>query len=112
MCRWIARWYVGLYPHDEPKFNRISNTAHRAEDGKRHPRCGVFLLVAALLAGEFDAGGALLGLQAVWRATFAASCLDPRIALLDGQGLLGHGLADQALGLLAHRLLVHPPHLS
>jgi hypothetical protein len=52
MCRWIARWYVGLYPHDERKFNRISNTAHRAEDGKRHPRCGVFLLVAALLVSS------------------------------------------------------------
>ena len=52
MCRWIARWYVGLYPHDERKFNRISNTGHRAEDGKRHPRCGVVLLVAVLLVSS------------------------------------------------------------
>jgi len=70
-----------------------------------------FLLVAALLAGEFDAGRALLGLEAVWRAAFAAGGLDPRIALFDDKGLLFHRLADQALSLLAHRLLRHRPHL-
>src|SRR5258707_4422072 len=65
------------------------------------------LLVAALLAGEFDASGAFFGLDAVGRAAFAAGGLDPRVALLDDKGLLFHGLADQALGLLAHRLLRH-----
>src|SRR3954453_1907874 len=78
-------------------------------------QCGFlqrFLLVAALLAGELDAGGTLFRLDAVWRTAFAASCLDPRVALFDDEGLLFHGLADQALGLLAHRLLRHTPHLS
>ena len=71
-----------------------------------------FLLVPALLAGELDAGRTLLRLEAVGSAAFAAGGLDPGVALFDDEGLLFHGLADQALGLLAHRLLRHQPHLS
>ena len=67
------------------------------------------LLIAALLADVFDAGGALFRLDAVRRAAFAADRLDPGIALLDDEGLLFHRLADQALGLLTHRLLRHRP---
>ena len=65
------------------------------------------LLVSALLAGEFDAGRALCGRDAIWRAAFSAGSLDPGIALLHDNGLARHGFADQALGFLAHRLLRH-----
>src|SRR5256885_10705884 len=68
-----------------------------------------FFLVPACLAGEFDAGRAFFSRDAIWRAAFSASRLDPGIALLHDNGLARHGLADQALGLLAHRLLRHPP---
>ena len=67
------------------------------------------LLVSALLAGEFDTGRALCGRDAIWRAAFSAGSLDPGIALLNDNGLARHGFADQALGLLAHRLLRHSP---
>src|SRR6266403_6000709 len=67
------------------------------------------LLVSALLAGEFDAGRALCGRDAIWRAAFSAGRLDPGIALLHDNGLARHGFADQALGLFTHRLLRHPP---
>jgi len=60
------------------------------------------LLVSALLAGEFDAGRALCGRDAIWRAAFSASSFDPGIALLHDDGLARHGFADQARGLLAH----------
>src|ERR1700694_13073 len=66
------------------------------------------LLVAAFLAGEFDAGGAFFGRDAVRRAAFSASRLDTGVALLHHDGLACHGFADQALGLFAHRLLRHP----
>jgi hypothetical protein len=66
------------------------------------------LLVSALLAGELDAGRALFGRNAIWRAAFSASSLDPGVALLHDNGLARHGLADQALGLFPHRLLGHP----
>ena len=62
------------------------------------------LLVAAFLAGEFDAGGAFFRRDAVGRAAFAASRLDPGVALFYDNGLACHGFADKALGLLAHRL--------
>ena len=65
--------------------------------------------MAAFLAGELDADLTPRRLDAIGRAAFAASCLDPGIALLDDDRLLFHGFADQALGLLAHRLLRHPP---
>ena len=65
------------------------------------------LLVSALLAGEFDAGRALCGRDAIWRAAFSANSLNAGIALLHDDGLPRHGFADQALGLLAHRLLRH-----
>ena len=68
-----------------------------------------YLLVAALLADVFHAGSALFRLDAVWRAAFAADRLDPGVALFDDERLLFHRLADQALGLLAHRLLRHRP---
>ena len=68
-----------------------------------------FLLVPACLAGEFHAGRAFFSGDAIWRAAFSASRLDPGIALLNDNGLARHGLADQTLGLLAHRLLRHPP---
>src|SRR4051794_18035522 len=67
------------------------------------------LLVPALLAGEFHAGRALFSRNAIWRTAFSASSLDPRVALLHDNGFARHGLADQALGLLPHRLLGHPP---
>ena len=67
------------------------------------------LLVSALLAGEFDARRALCGRDAIWRAAFSASSLNAGIALLHDNGLARHGFADQALGLLAHRLLRHSP---
>ena len=67
------------------------------------------LLVSALLAGEFDAGRAPCGRDAIWRAAFSANRLNAGIALLHDDGLARHGFADQALGLLAHRLLRHPP---
>ena len=66
------------------------------------------LLVPALLAGELDPRRALFRRDAVRRAAFAAGGLDAGIALLHDQRLAFHGFADQALGLLAHRLLVHP----
>ena len=65
------------------------------------------LLVPALLAGELDAGRAFFRLDAVRRAAFAAGGFNTGIALFDDDGLLFHRLADQALGLLAHRLLRH-----
>src|SRR6266446_5176908 len=65
------------------------------------------LLVSALLAGEFDAGRALCGRDAIWCAAFSANSLNAGIALLHDDGLARHGFADQALGLLAHRLLRH-----
>src|SRR6267142_3170519 len=67
------------------------------------------LLVPALLAGEFHAGRALFSRNAIWRTAFSASSLDPGVALLHDNGFARHGLADQALGLLPHRLLGHPP---
>ena len=67
------------------------------------------LLVSALLAGEFDAGRALCGRDAIWCAAFSANSLNAGIALLHDDGLARHGFADQALGLLAHRLLRHSP---
>src|SRR6188768_145042 len=66
------------------------------------------LLVAAFLAGVFYPHGALFRRDAVGRAAFAADGLDAGIALLHDQRLLRHGFADQALGLFAHRLLIHP----
>jgi hypothetical protein len=66
------------------------------------------LLVAALLAGELDAGRAFFGRDAIWRAAFSARRLDTGIALLDDKGLALHRLSDQALGLFTHRLLRHP----
>ena len=66
------------------------------------------LLVPALLAGEFHAGRALFSRNAIWRAAFSANSLNAGIALLHDDGLARHGLADQALGLFAHRLLGHP----
>src|SRR5665213_2179520 len=66
------------------------------------------LLVPALLAGEFHPRGAFFRRDAVGRAAFAAQRLDAGIALLHDDGLAFHGFADQALGLLAHRLLRHP----
>ena len=65
------------------------------------------LLVSALLAGEFDAGRAPCGRDAIWRAAFFANRLNAGIALLHDDGLARHGFADQALSLLAHRLLRH-----
>ena len=53
-----------------------------------HVRLKRFLLVVALLAGEFDAGGALLRQDAIGRAAFAAHRLDPGLALLDDDVLL------------------------
>jgi len=67
------------------------------------------LLVPAFLAGEFDAGRALCRRDAIRRAAFAAGGLDAGIALLNDNGLALHCLADQALGLFAHRLLRHLP---
>src|SRR6476469_6240811 len=67
------------------------------------------LLVPAFLAGEFHAGCAFFSRNAIWRAAFSASRLDPGIALLHDNGLARHGFANQALGLLPHRLLRHPP---
>ena len=66
------------------------------------------LLVAAFLAGEFHPGRALGRRDTVGRAAFSAGGLDAGIALLHHNGLPRHGFADQALGLLAHRLLRHP----
>src|SRR5439155_20513916 len=63
------------------------------------------LLLSAILADEFDAGFASGGLHAVGRAAFAAHLLDPGVALFHDKVLLFHRLADQALGLLAHRWL-------
>jgi hypothetical protein len=68
-----------------------------------------FLLLPALLAGKLDANLALLRLNAVRRTAFAADRLDAGIALLDDEVFLFHRLADQPLGLFAHRLLRHPP---
>jgi hypothetical protein len=72
---------------------------------------GVFsqrlLLVAALLAGEFDAPRALFRLKPVGRATFAADRLDTGIALLHDHSLSRHGFPDQAVGLFTHRLFRH-----
>lgn len=65
------------------------------------------LLVAALLAGEFHPRGAFFRREAVWRAALAADSVDTGIALLHDQRFAFHGFADQALGLLAHRLLRH-----
>src|SRR5438445_7186595 len=65
--------------------------------------------VPACLAGEFHPGRAFFSRDAIWRAAFSASRLDPGVALLHDNGLARHGFADQALGLLAHRLLRHPP---
>ena len=78
-------------------------TATNREALQRH------LLVAALLADVFDAGGALFRLDAVRRAAFSADRLDPGVALFDDEGLLFHRLADQPLGLLARRLFRHRP---
>ena len=63
--------------------------------------------MSAFLADEFYAGCAFFGLDAVGRAAFATGRFDPRIALLDDDGLLFHRLADQSLGLFPHRLLRH-----
>ena len=63
-----------------------------------------FLLVPALLAGEFDAALAFWRLHPVRGAALAADRLDPGIALLDDDGLLFHRFADQALGLLSQGL--------
>src|SRR5579872_6910 len=63
------------------------------------------LLVPALLAGEFRPRDAALGRDAVRRPAFSANRLDAGVALFDDQRLARHGLADQALGLFAHRLL-------
>src|SRR6478609_9495576 len=65
------------------------------------------LLVPTFLAGELDAGFAFGRRHAVFRAAFSACGLDPGRALLDGDGFFRHRLADQPLGLLAHRLLRH-----
>src|SRR5579862_2333127 len=67
------------------------------------------LPVPALLARELHPRRTLFGQHAVWRAALAADRLDPGIALLHDDRLLRHGFADQALGLLAHRLLRHRP---
>src|SRR5437588_570172 len=65
------------------------------------------LLLPAILAGEFDPDLAFFSLHTVGRAAFAAGGLDPRVAVLDDEGFLFHGFADQALGLLTHSLLRH-----
>jgi hypothetical protein len=44
------------------------------------------LLVAAFLAGEFHAGRAFFSRDAIWRAAFSASSLDPGIAPVSRQG--------------------------
>src|SRR5258705_4355441 len=67
------------------------------------------LLVPAFLAGEFHPGRAFFSRDAIWRAAFSANSLNAGIALLHDNGLARHSLTDQALGLLAHRLLRHPP---
>jgi hypothetical protein len=65
------------------------------------------LLVAALLADEFHPGCAFFRRDPIRRAAFTAHRLDAGIALLHHQRFTFHGFADQALGLLAHRLLRH-----
>ena len=92
-------WIPGLRQAAHPQ---MRNCASGNDRSKR------LLLVAALLAGEFDAGGAFFGLEAVRRAALAAGGLDAGIALLNDDSLARHGFADQALGLFAHRLLRHP----
>ena len=54
----------------------------------------------------FAASACAIAAPLGWRTML----IDPRVALLDDKGLLFHGLADQALSLFPHRLLVHPPH--
>lgn len=61
----------------------------------------------ALLAGELDPRDALRGLGLVGGAAFAAGGEDAGVALLHRDRLLRHRFAHQAVGLLAHRLLVH-----
>src|SRR5882757_2795165 len=68
--------------------------------------------MSAFLAGKLHAGHTLCGRDAIWRATFSASRLNAGIALLNNNGLARHRFADQALGLLTHRLFRHSPHLS
>src|SRR4051794_15775743 len=86
---------------------RLSGSARTGAASKR------LLLLTAILAHEFRARLAPCRLHPVRRAAFAAHRLDPGIALLHDDGLLLHRLADQALRLLAHRLLRHPiSHLS
>lgn len=65
------------------------------------------LCVSAFLAGVFDAGDAFRGLGLVGRAAFAAGGEDAGVALFHHDGVARQGFAHQAVGLVAHRLLVH-----
>ena len=66
------------------------------------------LLVATFLARVFRARNALLDRNAIGCAALSALRLDPRIALLHDEGFTFHRLANETLGLRAHRIFVHP----
>ena len=63
------------------------------------------LLLSAFLAREFNAPFAAHGVGAIRRAAFSAFGFDARFALGDGQLLLFHCLANEALGFAAQILL-------
>src|SRR6202008_1019112 len=65
--------------------------------------------VPAFFACVLDARLASFGLNTVRCAALPADRLNAGGPLLDDNILLCHRLADQALGLLAHRLLRHSP---
>src|SRR5262245_60281732 len=67
------------------------------------------LLVPAFLACVLDAGFPFRRRHAVLSSALSTYGLDPRRALLDGDGFLFHRLPDQAFGLLAQGLLGHSP---
>jgi len=93
--------YANVWPAHRAHQNPTDKTA------SFRPALQSVLLVAAFLARVFHARLALRRGNAVWCAALAAFGLDPGLALLDGNGLLLHGLPDQPFGLLAHCLFRH-----
>src|SRR5262245_63417240 len=66
-----------LWPPSPTREKGRARPGGRARTPSRTNTLKRYLLIAALLADIFDAGSALLGLNAVRRAAFAAHRLDP-----------------------------------